>query len=221
MSRKNVSNLPCERIILVESWYQKGISEELTDESRQERRAGFAQGDTEVWRQILGREIPRLYATFMNRWPNPSLAEELVQKTVFDAVAGRDSYDRSKGSPEEWIFGIARNNIRLEIRKRASRASVNGNISRYFEAIDTELLPDEVLERNETAAIVKMALSRLASKEQMVLRAKYLEGLSAQEIAGQIGVTEKAVHSLLYRARNSLRRELKPKGSPDKQGQKL
>jgi len=188
----------------------------LTDESRQESRAGFAQGDAEVWRQILGKEIPRLYAMFMNRWPNPSLAEELVQKTVFDAVAGRDSYDRSKGSPEEWIFGIARNNLRLEIRRRASRASANGDISRYFEAIDTELLPDEVLERDEAAAIVKTALSRLESKEQMVLRAKYLEGLSAQEIAGQIGITEKAVHSLLYRARNSLRRELKRKGSTDK-----
>jgi RNA polymerase sigma factor (sigma-70 family) len=49
----------------------------------------------------------------------------------------------------------------------------------------------------------------LPPTEQAVLRAKYLEGLSANEIALQMNTTEKAVHDLLYRARLSLRQELK------------
>ena len=155
----------------------------------------------------------------MRSWPNPSLAEELVQKTVFDAVRGCSSYDPSRGSPEEWVLGIARNNIRLEIRKRASRPSTNGDISRYLETIDTKLLPDEVLEREETVALVRSALGRLKSKEQTVLRARYIEGLLTSDIAGQMGTTEKAVHSLLYRARISLRRELKRTASLYDKGQ--
>lgn len=193
----------------------------MTDELEQRSWAGVAQGDADIWRELISREIPQLYGMFMRRWPNPSLAEELVQKTVFDAVRGCGSYDPSKGSPEEWLFGIARNNIRLEMRKRASRPSVDGDISSYVEAMDREALPDEVLEQKETAMVVRAALSRLESKEQAVLRAKYIEGLSARDIAGQIGITEKAVHSLLYRARNSLRRELKRMASLDKQEQKL
>jgi RNA polymerase sigma-70 factor (ECF subfamily) len=181
----------------------------VTDETEQPSRAEFAEGDADVWREFLGREIPLLYEMFMKRWTNPSLAEELVQKTVFDAVRGRGSYDPSRGSPEEWIFGIARNNIRLEIRKRASRPAVNGSISSYLEVIDTKALPNEVLEREETLAAVRSALSRLESKEQAVLRAKYIEGLSARDIAQQMSITEKAAHGLLYRARNSLRQELK------------
>ena len=181
--------------------------------------AGVAKGDADVWRELIGREIPQLYGMFMNRWPNPSLAEELVQKTVFDAVRGRASYDPSKGSPEEWLFGIARNNIRLEMRKRASRPSVNGDLSIYLATIDSEPLPDEVLEQKETAAVVRTALSRLEGKEQTVLKAKYLEGISARDIAARIGITEKAVHSLLYRARMLLRRELERIISADKQGQ--
>ena len=183
--------------------------------------AEFAKGDADVWRKFLDREIPQLYGMFMRRWANPSLAEELVQKTVFDAVRGRGSYDLSKGSPEEWIFGIARNNIRLEIRRRASRPSVDGDISSYLETIDTEPLPDEVLEQKETAAIVQAALNRLESKEQAVLKAKYIEGLAAQQIARQMGTTEKAVHNLLYRARISLRQELKRLAPLDRQEQKL
>jgi len=39
---------------------------------------------------------------------NPSLAEELVQKTVFDAVRGRNTSTLKK-APSKMIFGIARN----------------------------------------------------------------------------------------------------------------
>ncbi|MCK5172967.1 MAG: sigma-70 family RNA polymerase sigma factor, partial [Planctomycetes bacterium] len=138
-----------------------------------------------------------------------SLAEELVQKTVFDAVRGRESYDESKGTAEEWLFGIARNNVRLEIRKRAAMPSVNGDISSYVDVFDSKLLPDEVLERKETAEIVRKAMSGLPDKEQDVLKAKYIQNLSAPSIADAMGITEKAVHSLLYRARNSLRNKLK------------
>jgi RNA polymerase sigma-70 factor (ECF subfamily) len=191
----------------------------LPNELEQRSWAGFARGDADIWREFIGQEIPLLYGMFMRRWPNPSLAEELVQKTVFDAVRGCSSYDPSRGSPEEWILGIARNNIRLEIRKRASRPSTNGDISRYLETIDTKLLPDEVLEREETVALVRSALGRLKSKEQTVLRARYIEGLLSRDIARQIGITEKAVHSLLYRARISLRKELKRTASLYDKGQ--
>jgi len=191
----------------------------VSDELEQRSWAGFARCDADIWREFIGQEIPLLYGMFMRRWPNPSLAEELVQRTVFDAVRGCGSYDPSRGSPEEWIFGIARNNIRLEARKRASRPSTNGDISLYLEAIDTKPLPDEVLEQKETAVLVRSALGRLESKEQTVLRAKYIEGLLARDIAGQMGITEKAVHSLLYRARISLRKELKRTASLYDKGQ--
>ena len=176
--------------------------------------AGFAQGDADVWREFIERQIPRLYGLFMGRWPNRSLAEELLQKTVFDAVRGLGSYDLSKGCPEDWIAGIARNNIRLEIRRRASRPSINGEISRYFEAMDTKLLPDEVLERQEMTTIVRSALGSLESKERAVLEARYIEELHAKDIARQMDTTEKAVYSLLYRAKISLRRELERLASP-------
>jgi len=181
----------------------------VADEQNQQGWPGISEGDADAWREFLSRQIPQLYGMFLKRWPNPSLAEELVQRTVFDAVRGRASFDPARGSPEEWIFGIARNNIRLEIRRRASRGSVNGDISRYLETIDNEPLPDEVLEQKETVAVVRAALERLESKEQLLLKAKYIEGLSAHKIAQQMGVTEKAVHSLLYRARISLRQEIK------------
>jgi len=43
----------------------------------------------------------------------------------------------------------------------------------------------------------------------MVLKGKYIESKSARIISEEMGITEKAVHSQLYRARHALREELK------------
>ena len=165
--------------------------------------------DSDTWREILGRNIPRMYKMFMRRRPNPSLAEELVQKTIFDAVRARASHDPNKGSIENWLMAIARNNFASEMRRRAARPSMDGDIAGYLEAIDSEPLPDEVLEKKETTQIVRAAMDKLESKERDVLRGKYIEDLPARAIAQKMQITQKAVHSLLYRARNSLRNKLK------------
>jgi RNA polymerase sigma-70 factor (ECF subfamily) len=188
----------------------------VADELNQQCWVEITAGAADTWRQFVRQQIPRLYGMFMKRWPNPSLAEELVQRTIFDAVRGRAGYDPAKGSPEEWMWGIARNVIRLEIRKRATRPGIDGDISSYVETIDAEPLPDEILEQKETALIVRAALNRLETKEQMVLKAKYIEDLSTGEIARRMEITTKAVHSLLYRARISLREELGRTAPPEK-----
>ena len=169
----------------------------------------ITEGDSELWRRFLQAQIPVIYRMFMSRWPNRSLAEELTQKTVFDALKGRNTYDPAKASPHTWIMAIARNNLAAEARKRAARPNIDGDITTWLDVIDTQPLPDEVLEKRETAEVVRESLNGLETKERNVLRAKYIEDLSARQIARNIGLTEKAVHSLLYRARISLREKLK------------
>ena len=172
----------------------------------------LAQGDETAWRLFLRQEIPKLYAMFVRRWPNRSLAEELVQKTVFDAIEHKDSFDINKGSFQGWLWTIARNNMSMEMRKR-SAVSIDDPVNNYIEKIDSELLPDEILEKKETAELVKAAMKNLDEKYQLVLNAKYIEGSSVKNISKQMKITEKAVHSLLYRARIALAEELKKSSS--------
>ena len=77
-----------------------------------------------------------------------------------------------------------------------------------------EALPDELLEKEETAALVRRALAEIEESQREVLIAKYREDLPARQIARQIKITEKAVHSLLYRARRSLRTRSLRSSSP-------
>lgn len=165
-------------------------------------------GAPDAWRQVLARTVPQLYGLFIRRGAGAGLAEELTQQTVFDAIRRYETYDASKGSPEQWLFTIGKNNLALEMRNRQTHAQPAGELLKYLEAMDTQPLPDEILERKETADLVRMALSQLDEKEQAVLKSKYLEDRTARQISEAMKLTEKAVHSLLYRARNALREKL-------------
>lgn len=167
------------------------------------------QSDVTAWREALIRGIPQVYGLFLRRGLHPELSEELTQKTIFDAVSGRDSFESQRGKFANWLMGIAHNNLALEMRRRSRRPKFNGDISRYLEKIGSEPLPDEILERKETVELVRRAMDKLDEKERTVLSAKYVEDISARIIAERMDITEKAVHSLLYRARISLRAKLK------------
>lgn len=168
----------------------------------------FRKGKVDCWEEVLTRTIPLLYGMFINRQAHPALAEELAQRTVFDVVRNRGQYDPSRGSPEQWIFSIGKNNLALVMRQRQRETQVYGDLMKYLEAVGSERLPDEVLERKETADLVRRAMEGLEEKERAVLKAKYLDDLPARQIGKQLQMTEKAVHSLLYRARNALRDKL-------------
>jgi len=169
----------------------------------------IAQGDAETWRMLIRQEIPLLYRMFMSRWPNPSLAEELTQKTIFDAVKSAKTFDPQKGSPRNWLLAIAKNNLAYEARSRAARKTIDEDLTDWLEIIDKKPLPDEVLEKSQTAETVRYALNSLDEKSRNVLKSKYLDDLSAGQIAEKMNTTEKSVHSLLYRARIALRDKLK------------
>ena len=170
---------------------------------------GGSQSSASAWRQALVRGIPQIYGLFIRHRIHPALAEELTQKTILDAVAGSKTFNKQKGTIGSWMIGIAKKNLALEMRQRAKRPKLNTDISRYFEQLDSEPLPDELLEKKETAEIVRMAMENLRDSERQVLKAKYIEDISARMIAERMDITEKAVHSLLYRARNSLREGIK------------
>jgi RNA polymerase sigma factor (sigma-70 family) len=165
-------------------------------------------GAPEVWREVLARTIPQLYGMFIRRGVLPALAEELTQKTVFDAIRRFETYKASKGTPEQWMFTIAKNNLALEMRNRQNHAKPDSGLLKYLQTMDTQPLPDEIVEQKETADLVRTAMVQLDDKEQAALKGKYLEDKTARQIAQVMKLSEKAVHNLLYRARTSLRNKL-------------
>ena len=115
------------------------------------------------------------------------------------AYRKRRRYHPRRGSPEAWLFGIARNAALDELRqrKRAATAELPGPLE--------EPAPDEAAELAVQRDAVRVALSKLPAKDREVIALKYHADLTNGDIAEVLGVNANHVGTLLHRAMTKLR----------------
>jgi RNA polymerase sigma-70 factor (ECF subfamily) len=163
------------------------------------RRAAVLAGDERAWREWYEATYDDLRAYAHWRCAGlDQLAEEVVQETWLTAVRRTRDFDPKKGSFRSWLFGIAANIIREQLRA-ASTARRRVVALANDAAATTE--PDE----SERAVRIATTLASLPPRQEQVLRSKYLEQMSVQAIADAWGETPKAIESLLTRARQAFR----------------
>ena len=138
------------------------------------------------------------------------LGAELVQETFLSAISEIGRYDPKRGSMYAWLTYLSRNHIRKTLRERSREKSyeqlweqMNAELLGVFERIATEPLPDEVLSRTETSALVKITLTKIPANYRNILQAHYYRKESISQIAANLGVSEAAVKGLLQRAKKT------------------
>jgi RNA polymerase sigma-70 factor (ECF subfamily) len=145
---------------------------------------------------------------------NRHLCEEVVQETLVLALRDLDRYDpqRANNNIFPWIIGLARNEIhRVLHRERATVsleavwAKMDRELLSLYARLDAEPFADEVLLREETRELVNATMSQLPPHYREALEAKYIAGKSVRDLAALGRTTEKAVESLLTRARKAFR----------------
>lgn len=144
---------------------------------------------------------------------NQHLAEEVVQETMLRAVRELGQFDstRCANNVFPWLTGLARNEIQRTLirEKNASLQNLWLKMDRellaHFSRLEQEPFGDEVLQREETRELVNAAMSQLPDRYREALEGKYLDGKSVRELAQGWKVTEKAVESMLTRARQAFR----------------
>jgi RNA polymerase sigma-70 factor (ECF subfamily) len=120
------------------------------------------------------------------------MAEEIAQQ-VFVTAAGRiNKFKAKKGTFRSWLLGIAKNRfMKLQSKEKTRKRYETQLSTRGCEGPNES--PQEIL--------VYEVLAKLPGQYRLVLEAKYLRGLTVNEIAENHGRTAKATESLLSRAR--------------------
>ncbi|MHC5023894.1 MAG: RNA polymerase sigma factor, partial [Planctomycetota bacterium] len=91
-------------------------------ESLEETLRRAATGDESAWRVIVDAYTPRVFGLIRAHCQNADLAEEITQSTFCTIAAKIGSYTEV-GRFEPWLFRIAMNRLRDEIRRRRRQAS--------------------------------------------------------------------------------------------------
>ena len=140
-------------------------------------------------------------------------AEDLAQEAFLRVYRSRKKY-RPRAKFSTWLFTIA-NNLAANFHRSRQRKPVvrldvrdSGPLGpRPGEQIihDRERSPPQRLQQQELTEIVKQAIDALNERQRVAVVLNKFEDMNYADIAEVMGLTTKAVKSLLSRARENLR----------------
>lgn len=185
----------------------------------------MGQGDQDAARSLYDRYSCAVFRYIYRRiGERTEDAEDLTLETFLAAIELARKFD-GKSGVYAWLCGIAKLKL-IEFHRRevaAKRASVQRLISLSDERF-AEILTDGHaghcwLDHMTARELIDMALKGLSHDELEIVTLRIVEGHSSRDAAKLVKRSERAVESILLRARRKLRRSLVDLVSPMESGQ--
>ena len=191
------------------------MSHQFTDE---ELMAQFQAGNENAYLEIVGRFKERLFGFVYRFVGDSAMAEDLVQDTLVKVYTHKHAY-REIARFSTWIYTIAGNLARTELRKRKRRATFSmsslGIGDRELELPGTDRPLGDVLEGEQAEIYIRKALAKLPLHFRTVIILRDVQELSYEEISKIMKIPLGTVKSRVNRARLRLQEmlsELNPRG---------
>ena len=165
--------------------------------------------------QIYHEHVDLVFNLCLNYLQNQHDAEEVSQDVFLKIHSQLDRFE-NRSSIKTWVYRIAVNQCLdfLKARKRKKRFGFHISISDAADGAPLPVLsgfdhPGVLLEDKEAMERILKLVNTLPTKQKTALVLKSIDGLPQREIAEVMELSEKAVESLLSRARANLKKKLK------------
>ncbi len=167
-------------------------------------------GDERAFNAFFDQYYGRAYR-FCQRRVSDNHAEDIAMDTINQALRRIETY-RGEASLLTWVYQVARSQLSAHFRREAKHQPVvliddsdqlRAEVESLAQAVSES--PESQLARDQQHHIVHSMLDQLPGNYGDLLELKYIEGLSVQEIADQLGSTAVSVQSSLARARRAFR----------------
>jgi RNA polymerase sigma-70 factor (ECF subfamily) len=164
----------------------------------------YASGDREAFTELYDAVAPRLFAYLSSRTRNTSLAEDLLQQTLFQIHRAQGTF--ILGSPVmPWAFAIARR-LLIDEQRRARRSVLTTASDLDYDLPGPEHAEIEgFVAARQLEGRMQEGLGRLPHTQRTAFEMTRLEGLSHSEAAQALGITVSALKLRAHRAYVALR----------------
>ncbi|TDN37809.1 RNA polymerase subunit sigma-70 [Hymenobacter sp. UV11] len=175
--------------------------------------AHLQQGSEAAFRTLVARYQDRVYTTAFSLLRSAEEAEDVAQE-VFVEVYQTVARFRGEASLSTWLYRLATSRAlqhrrRLKAKKRfAYFTSLLGFDNQVLHEPPDHAHPLALLEGEQQLRLLLNHIDRLPSQQQVAFTLRHEQELSYEEIAAVLDTTVSAVESLLFRARQTLRRHL-------------
>ncbi|HXG59229.1 MAG TPA: RNA polymerase sigma factor [Thermoanaerobaculia bacterium] len=163
-------------------------------------------GDVSPVSEIYDRYSGRIYNFAFRFLKNAEAAEDATQE-VFVKMLKHASQFHGDAKLSTWLFSITANWCRDYLRKADNKAKEPDEVLVSLPA-PGEHAPDRTFEKKQNEARVQRALMALTPEQREAILLSRYQGLSYAEIAQIAGCSEGAVKTRVFRAMETLKREL-------------
>ena len=158
------------------------------------------QGDQQAFADLYDRREPQLYRYALHGLGDPAAAEEIAHEVFVELMRTDSRYDPKRGPLEAWMYGVARNLVRM-FRRRGP----------VEEPVDSPVHHDIVggLIREESLVALRSAIQELPDRYREAVILCDLEERNYDEAARIMACPVGTVRSRLHRARAILGNRLR------------
>lgn len=190
------------------------MTQAFTDDPGVRLMLAYQAGDEDAFDAIVEQYTSQVYA-LLTRFLGPKAnREDLVQEVFLRVIRARARYQpvaRFSTFLYRIVFNIAVNETQRGGAREAQGADAGDEADRMSFVVDERATsPSNALEERDVVLAVREAIARLPENQRMALILAKYEELPYLEIAAVLGTSEKAVKSLVHRAREALREMLAP-----------
>ncbi len=158
-------------------------------------------GDPSAFRELYGETQKMLYQYALYRLNgNAEAAEDVVADAYVDAMGHASSLTLNH-NVKAWLYRITHAKVVDYVRSQVRKGKFIKQAAPVMAEGKDDDGPEERALKEEDARLVRAAFFKLQETSQDLLREKYHERLSVREMAKKRDKTEKAVESMLFRAK--------------------
>jgi len=159
-------------------------------------------GDEQAFHRLIMKYYAAIYALIMSWVKNPEDAKDLTQEVFLEAYQGLASLRQ----PEQfsfWLKKIAKYHCQDWFRKRQEYLELNEDMIYNMPSVD------ETLILRETLAKVMKAIDELPETESQLLKERYIDDASYDELEIRHGLSRNTLAVRLFRAKRHVRERMK------------
>ncbi len=171
-------------------------------------------GDFDAFQDLVSRYERQVYTLALRILRQREDAEDVVQDTFLSVMEHLPDF-REEATFHTWLVRIATNHALNVLRKRKGTLPVSSREDAGEKGLPhPEFIapwrdgPEAIAELKETRELLTKALEALEDKHLVVFLLRDVEGLSTEETARALGISDANARIRLFRARLTLREEL-------------
>jgi len=163
--------------------------------------------DIEAYHELFFRYYKKLFTYVFHLVGNKDEIDDILQNVFSKTYNSIGTFDTTKKF-SSWIYRIAHNETINFLKRKSKRYTVSWeDISTSKDKLDTSTSderPEEKWEQQEITREVDEALKKLPEKYQQVLKLRYFQEYSYEDIGKMLGKPVNTIGTLINRAKKKL-----------------